>query len=507
MLDVFGQLSEDQQLAIRKLTWGAFYGASCVSSLNAITFDAISFYTEDLEFGRFFENFEIANEKKESFSDLYNGIESTANSFLEAYKGPFKLKNGEFSEVRYEDGTINLLPSQTTAFSVVKSALDSLNNQIYISNKYSKYKAERMQLSNSSADISGPYHIETKIKNVEGMGQVASLLNVLGMDSDTTLEDFIDATNKSTKQRIGNADQLNSTNIPDPAGLGSSSIDVSIATGTLAKTLNKEIGPAHSNSVGKGDFVFVAISASRDIPTMSKGERDRYIRFTEEDVINWQGVGGRSYIGVSQYLKDNLEDIITDSKNLFEKRLQTVGSKLPRTLRVLYTITKSPVNELLGNTPNQKLETALDDSDANETEDKSKVTDLFDKKNLVKSQLDLNGASGSMLSPVSFEIKRGTNQEISALMASNFGGNSSASRFLATSSRTLAGFHVPVFKITLSGVTFQLDSGSVQTTINESTKKLLPVDDQIVTSMGGKSTRTSSLGSRFTASQKNYLGL
>ena len=365
-----------------------------------------------------------------------------------------------------------------------------------------------MQFGNSSANVSGPYKIDTKVKNVEGLGHIASLLSLLGMDSDTTLEDFADATTQSNSQRIGNASQLSSPQLSGGGGITSTNrIDTSVASGTLAKTLNKDLGPAHSNSVGGGEFVFIAVAASRDIPVMDKDQSDRYVRFTEQDVINWQGVGGRSYLGVSRYLKDNMEEIISDSKSLFEKRLDNLNSSLSRTLRLPYTRTKSPVNELLGDAPNQKLETALDDSDAQENEDKSKITDLFDKKSFVKCQLDLNGASGDIFSPVSFEVKKGTNQEISALINSNFGGNSQGSRFLATSSRTLVGFHVPSFKVTLSGITFELNSGSVQTTINESTQKLLPVDDQIVTSLGAKSTRTSSLGSRFSASQKNFLGL
>lgn len=507
-LDVFGQFNEEQQLAIKEKAWGAFYGASCVSSLNEIAFDAISFYTKDLEFGRFIEGFDIADSGKNTFLELYNGIEGTSKTLRESYEGPFNLKDGIFTEVRFTDGTLNLLPSQTTAFTVIKSALDSLNNQIYISNKYSKYKAQRMQLGNSSANVSGPYKINTPVKNVEGLGYIASLLSLLGMDSDTTLEDFVDATTQSSSQRIGNASQLSSPQISGGGGITSTSrIDASSVTGTLAKTINRSLGPAHSNSVGQGDFVFVAVTSSRDIPVMDKDQRDKYTRFTEKDVINWQGVGGRSYLGVSKYLDDNLEEMISDSQNLFEKRLSNTSSKVPRTLRVPYTRTKSPVNELLEDAPNQQLETALDDSDAEEDEDKSKITDLFDKKNFVKCQLDLNGASGGIFSPVSFEIKKGTNQEISALMSSNFGGNSQGSSFLATSSRTLVGFHVPAFKVTLTGITFQLSSGSVQTTINESTQKLLPVDDQIVTSLAAKSTRTSSLGSRFSASQKNFLGL
>jgi hypothetical protein len=210
---------------------------------------------------------------------------------------------------------------------------------------------------------------------------------------------------------------------------------------------------------------------------------------------------GLPYFAIKKDLFDKVMENISKSKVLFNKRKRETD--LLESVRCPYTRTKFPVNEILGN---RKAERDLDDQDSEEDDNTSQITDLFDKMNYVNCTLKLNGASGNVKTPVSFEVKKGKGQEIAALSNFNFGGRSKT--FLQSSSRTIVGLFVPSqFSVVMSGLTFSLSGGSISTTIKESTKKLLPIDDSIIVGDSMRSYRTTSISSRFSAAQRNFLGL
>ena len=226
------------------------------------------------------------------------------------------------------------------------------------------------------------------------------------------------------------------------------------------------------------------------------------IDFTNENISSYTHTTGLPYYAILAELFDTkIPKSIAKSKTLFGKRRSK--DDLLESLRCPYTRTKLPVNEILGN---RKAEQELDDADAEEDEQTSQITDLFDKKNYVQTSLLLNGASGNMKTPVSFDVKKGKGVEINALKNFNYGGRSKT--FLQSSSRTIVGLFVPTqFSIVMSGLSYSLSGGSLTTTIKESTQKLLPIDDTIVVGDSMRSYRTSSISSRFSAAQRNFLGL
>lgn len=449
--DVLGGIGN---MRIPKETYQAFYGAECSGALDALVFDAISYKlaTENKppDFGKFYEPaFALAQKEVKTFDDLYKDYAAEAKA---AYKGPLDLQNCSFIDTRATGANANnKKPSSCKAYQLIKDAFFYLNNSIYISNKYSKRKAQRMQFSSSDISISGPYELTISVDKVEGLSKVVSLLKALGVNVENfTLQNVVDS----------------------------------------------------SDAKGTGSYIFIGQKAASNNNLVPDDDKDDYIDFTSEKISSYTATYGLPYYAINSQLFDGkIMENVSKSKVLFNKRKREAD--LLESVRCPYTRTKFPVNEILGN---RKAERDLDDQDAEEDDNTSQITDLFDKMNYFNSELKLNGASGNVKTPVSFEVKRGKGKEISALSNFNFGGRSKT--FLQSSSRTIVGLFVPSqFSIVMSSLTYSLNGGSISTTIKESTKKLLPIDDSIIVGDSMRSYRTTSISSRFSAAQRNFLGL
>jgi hypothetical protein len=451
----FDVLSGIGGMSIPKETYQAFYGAECSGALDALVFDTISYKlaTENKppDFGKFYKDPKFGLAKKEvlTFDKLY--VTDVGDDAAAAYKGPLDLKSCSFVDTRSAgNNPDNKKPSSSKAYQVIKDAFFYLNNAIYISNKYTKRKAQRMQFSSSDISISGPYELDISVDKVEGLSKVVSLLRALGVDVENfTLQNVVDS----------------------------------------------------SDVKGSGGFVFIGQKAASNNNLVPDDDKDDYINFTSDNISSYTTMYGLPYFAVKKDLFDKVMENVSKSKVLFNKRKRETD--LLESVRCPYTRTKFPVNEILGN---RKAERDLDDQDSEEDDNTSQITDLFDKMNYVNSTLKLNGASGNVKTPVSFEVKKGKGQEIAALSNFNFGGRSKT--FLQSSSRTIVGLFVPSqFSVVMSGLTFSLSGGSISTTIKESTKKLLPIDDSIIVGDSMRSYRTTSISSRFSAAQRNFLGL
>ena len=78
----------------------------------------------------------------------------------------------------------------------------------------------------------------------------------------------------------------------------------------------------------------------------------------------------------------------------------------------------------------------------------------------------------------------------------------------SSSSRTLYGLHIPNFEPTMNSISISVGSNGIQTTINESTIKLIPPDQQFLVTEGQEAlTPKSTMPRNFTSSQRNLLGL
>lgn len=458
-VDILGKIGN---LSIPKETYKVFYGAECSGALTPLVFDAISYklavQNKPPNFGKFYDPaFQLSNKTVKDWTELYitNEVsQQISNEAADAYKGPLQLKKCKFIDTRSAGAgsSDNLKPSDCKAYQVIKDAFFYLNNSIYISNKFSKRKAQRMQFSSNDLSISGPYETDIKVNKIEGLKKVVSLLRANGVKTDNfTLDNIIEAT---------------------------------------------------EGVKGSGRYVFIGQKAVANNNVVQGDDKDDYIDFTNENIASYTHTTGLPYYAILAELFDTkIPKNIAKSKVLFGKRRSK--DDLLESIRCPYTRTKLPVNEILGN---RVAEQDLDDADAEEDEQTSQITDLFDKKNYVQTSLLLNGASGNIKTPVSFDVKKGKGVEINALKSFNYGGRSKT--FLQSSSRTIVGLFVPdQFSIVMAGLSYSLSGGSLTTTIKESTQKLLPIDDTIVVGDSMRSYRTSSISSRFSAAQRNFLGL
>jgi hypothetical protein len=88
------------------------------------------------------------------------------------------------------------------------------------------------------------------------------------------------------------------------------------------------------------------------------------------------------------------------------------------------------------------------------------------------------------------------------------GGYSDAGDSPKASSRLLYGIHIPEISPTVNGISISVGSGGIQTTINESTIKLIPPDSSFLQMKGMESIVTQNgIASWLSAKQKNLLGL
>ena len=77
-----------------------------------------------------------------------------------------------------------------------------------------------------------------------------------------------------------------------------------------------------------------------------------------------------------------------------------------------------------------------------------------------------------------------------------------------SSSRTLYGLHIPDFTPIISSLNISVDSACIKTTINESTLRLIPPDQQFsMDNFGNTNSRKGMIPSTFSATQRNFFDL
>jgi len=461
--------SDKASLTIGEDVLGLYYSAAASGSLTDKVFDVLAYRAKETpDFGKLMaKDWEPADKKKKSWQEVIVGPESRQEA-EDTYKGRFDLKKGVFYATRSSpSGKWDDLPSKSAAFQTVKDALGLFVNKFYVSNSYSDWKARRMQWGSSDVSISGPYPSDTEIKDIEALKSLAGLVKIL----------------KDEKEDAETGDSASKKN-------------QAITIGDLADL---------AGCTGNGGYHFVGVKAqaSLNVPTSSND----FTKFRKEYVEMWSSPQSLSYFGIEEALDKEIKDIIGRSQALY--KLRKDKKLFLQTARCPYTRSKTPVNALYGSDGkiDEDSEDALDKNDAGSGRPEGQINDLFDKFNYVDSKIQTNGSSGDPLVPVTLDVKKGKGAEIKALIGANFGGRSSKKR-LKSSSRTMVGLVVPEFSIIISGISIQLNSGGITTTITESTKKLLPVDTDILVTLDGKSVKASNnpMGG-FSAGQRNAFDL
>ena len=174
-------------------------------------------------------------------------------------------------------------------------------------------------------------------------------------------------------------------------------------------------------------------------------------------------------------------------------------SEYKNVIRVKYKRSKTAVNK------DEEEEQDQDDALANSDTATQQNNMLRDRYDLMFKAVD--APAHSILNKLSVSSASGTKKEMEALRKLR-GGLGSFADNPKSSSRTLYGLHVPTFKETMNSVSISFGSNGIQTTISESTIKMIPPDQAFLINQGVESVSRKSLGlANLNAVTRNRLGL
>ena len=448
---------------------GLFYGLYLSGKFDAFTFDALAHYAtfidknNNVEWGDNWGNSDqIRDGKTCGWGTSIAG--TTVRKYMEdQWDGDFNLKTGTYVTFRKSvDGVTEggrlTNPSRNKIFGNLKDFFDLISSSIYVSNKFSQYKARRMQWGSSDMSISGPFDIHDKdISEVDGLQTLYSVLELNGFGNKKLNDIFAKS---------------------DSSGTGGNHGFVGIIKG------NQRLAAGNS----KKDFDYEAVN-------------DENFIFIKNPHTN------ENFFGFSNKFKNSVDNLITKSVGMYQKIKASESRDAPNTSKAYYTRVRQPTDEE-GTEEDRKQEEARNRRQAGLDAAAEKLSEVAERFDIRYFNVKTNGASGDPLVPITLDTKNGKISDIKALEAANFSARQSSSQKTATSSRTIVGISLPdVFSVTLSGLTLKLGSSGVTTTIQESTMKLLKPDEQLIINDGQRAALATSFNTNFSAKQKNFLGL
>lgn len=448
---------------------GLFYGLYLSGKFDAFTFDALAHYAtfidknNNVEWGDNWGNSDqIRDGKTCGWGTSIAG--TTVRKYMEdQWDGDFNLKTGTYVTFRKSVGGVTgggrlTNPSRNKIFGNLKDFFDLISSSIYVSNKFSQYKARRMQWGSSDMSISGPFDIHDKdISEVDGLQTLYSVLELNGFGNKKLNDIFAKS---------------------DSSGTGGNHGFVGIIKG------NQRLAAGNS----KKDFDYEAVN-------------DENFIFIKNPHTN------ENFFGFSNKFKNSVDNLITKSVGMYQKIKASESRDAPNTSKAYYTRVRQPTDEE-GTEEDRKQEEARNRRQAGLDAAAEKLSEIAERFDIRYFNVKTNGASGDPLVPITLDTKNGKISDIKALEAANFSARQSSSQKTATSSRTIVGISLPdVFSVTLSGLTLKLGSSGVTTTIQESTMKLLKPDEQLIINDGQRAALATSFNTNFSAKQKNFLGL
>ena len=444
-----------------------FYGLYLSGRFDSFVFDAIAHYAtykkkDKIVWGDNWKNADrLHNANVGAWGKFVAGT-SVQEYMKKNFDGQFNLETGKYVSFTTEvegitDNKRLVNPSRNKIFRSIKDFFDLISSSIYVSNKFSRYKARRMQWGNSDMSISGPFDItQTKVSEVDGLQTLQSILELNGF-GDKNLSDLFDNS--------------------DSSGVG-------------------------------GDYGFVGITKDNQRQSAGKKKEDFDYEFVNEE--NFIFISNphtkENFFAFSPEFEQKAESLINKSAIMFNN-IAELSRDAPNTSKAYYTRVKQPTDEEETDESREQEEArarrqaSLDAA----AERLSEIAERFDIKYF---NVKPNGASGHELSPITLDVKNGKISDIKALEVANFAARQSNTQTQKTSSRTIVGLSLPnTFSITLSGLSIKLGSSGVTTTIQESTVKLLKPDEQLLISSGQKVSTANNSHVKFSARQKNFLGL
>jgi hypothetical protein len=450
-------------LGIPPILVKVFYGIYLAGRFDAFVFDAIAYLAtyyrrDEIDWGEWWKDNEIFKENNVIKADEF-AREAFRNKIKEKLSQPFDMDKAGY--LRISGKTINTQnpeqPSRTKAFAILKDFFDFISNSYYVSIKFHEYKARRMQWAGSPMNITGPYKVEgTGVKKIKEVDELQTLQAVLA--------------------RLGKEDE--------------------------------SIKKLFKDSIGLGDHAFIGVVKDNRRISLGKGkDKINYDIINPKNFTIIKKPFGATYVAWQPELAKEIKKLLAASIAICDDLIEERSEIMPKSMKAYYDRAKRPVDQPETEETKQEEEAAtrrqagLDAA----AERLAEVSERFDIRYYA---LKSNGAIGNPLNPISLDVTDGKISDIKALAASNYGYLQSTTQPLTTSSITIAGLSIPSkFDITLSSLSIQLSSSGVSTTVNRSTKKLIPPSQQVIIDSGSKAFSSNNMISRLSASQRNVLGL
>ena len=377
------------------------------------------------------------------------------------------------------------MPSESNLYEFLKCFFQ-IGGGVYVSNGYSRNKSFTMGFENSNnITISGPFSGNKRLRDIEDIEPLNNFFRTMGVNENgrATVRDLAELTNGEAKTVGG---------------------FFFIAIRQLA-IFEKENDPANVN-------VFNDKANYNPLATHIE-----WYHKEGDDEGSGHYLGG-ALIENELFLKYILKNLVKMSIDAFDVARQVHGQNGDkRHLKVYYQRTTMPIEE-------EDDEDRLDEDDAvaggGAEGEEVDLHDKYDSRfyDIVSPEED---PDNPIYMKPALSAASGTTLEMKALKNARGDDAGAAVYTLNTSSKTIYGLAIPkaleknrmeeegelYFKPTMTSISISVGNGGIQTTIGESTLKLLPPDQQFIIGQGIESMVSNIISSRYGARQKNYLGL
>lgn len=425
----------------------------------------IATITYDLEWGKDWPDYTKLS--KEGDWDTYDDIFNDEGEASEAMKtAGFDLVGAKliplFEKIEAGAKTIEKFEDvfNNDAFDKLKIYFEAITSNLYISNKFGRWKSTRMAFKNSPLSIEGPFQLTDKITETDGLGVFQTALKRNGKKIDQ--------------------DELST------------------------------IWDDGQDAVGGGDFVFFGFNSKNNKNTKDLDPQDlKWKEICDEKAFFPPAKGGEGliepstgklFIAVSPDFVTKIKEMMEKSKKLFNEFLAQ-----EETMKATYNRAKRPVSVPETEDEKKKQERDAKRRDALDAR-AQKLAELSERFDLRKYSIEKNGATGSPLHPIQLNVSNLNLPDVSSLKKSGISASISNQMPLQSSSRTISGLSLPSrFSLQMSSISLKLGSSGITTTINESAVKILRPDEQVILANDQASTSRNFVG--FSAGQRNFMGL
>jgi hypothetical protein len=348
--------------------------------------------------------------------------------------------------------------SETDLYTFLSSYF-AIAGGIFISNGYSRYKAERMEFTNmNNITVVGPLKGDTLISEIDDLSELNDILELVQTKKRKTVTDIW----RATKDLDG-------------------------------KPKTFDVQPVN-------DFFFIAI---RNIPKLERknGNEEFLVDFKPFQRLEFYESGiKRAYLWLGGTPEDmiQLDEAVSLSYSNYRKATADNRKSLP----MEYLRRKTRVNKI-GDDP---FEEEKEDEDLSEgTSAENKMSELFDRFDFKYFKVD--SPDYNLLNNLTLSSFSGSTTEMMALEEIK-GDYEEGEANTKSSTRSLYGLHIPEFSPTINSISIRVGGDGITTTVNESTIKLIPPNQTLLTNRAHESALLANgLAPNLGAKQRNALGL